>query len=184
MPTRELTDTDGQRWEIFEVRRSFAGRSVSSALNEGWLAFQSGDTKRRLPNYPADWAQLPEAQLWALFAQASRISVASGRTAIAASLLVRDTQAPSDTPAVDIEDPASSNPVRLEGSREDTVRAFARQARANGETVVQAAVKLKRFLADAGQDMGRAARKRDREWFIESFYLERYEEGRKAPESS
>lgn len=39
--------------------------------------------------------------------------------------------------------------------------------------VGQAAVELKRLLESAGEDMGAAARKRDREWFIETYYLER-----------
>ena len=37
----------------------------------------------------------------------------------------------------------------------------------------QAAVELKRVLEGAGEDMSAAARKQDRQWFIETYYLER-----------
>ena len=51
----------GQRWEVWEVRRrgQGEGRTVSPALEEGWLAFESAMEKRRLAPIPEDWEEMP-----------------------------------------------------------------------------------------------------------------------------
>lgn len=47
---------------------------VPAELQEGWLAFQNGEERRRLAPIPADWSTLDEAALLALLEKADRIS--------------------------------------------------------------------------------------------------------------
>jgi hypothetical protein len=46
---------------------------VPSALQQGWLAFQSGIERRRLAPIPENWTELPEEELILLLGQASLI---------------------------------------------------------------------------------------------------------------
>jgi hypothetical protein len=46
---------------------------VPNALQQGWLAFQSGNERRRLAPIPQNWTELPDEELISLLAQANLI---------------------------------------------------------------------------------------------------------------
>lgn len=67
MPSREYRDPSGVVWDVFEVHRLNNRKgAVRPALSEGWLAFVSAGQKRRLPQYPPDWLQLTDDELYEL----------------------------------------------------------------------------------------------------------------------
>lgn len=99
---RTFVDSTGTEWEAFDVvpreterratdRRSGslrqAGRDVerrerdrrlsvggrSLLTNQGWLAFQHGDERRRLSPIPANWQRASEAELEAYCRQARSV---------------------------------------------------------------------------------------------------------------
>ena len=71
MPTRQYRDPGGTEWEVFEVHRlNDRPNSVRPALSSGWLAFVSAGEKRRLPQYPAGWMELPDSELEDLLVKA------------------------------------------------------------------------------------------------------------------
>jgi hypothetical protein len=47
---------------------------VPQELQQGWLAFQNGDERRRLAPIPDNWVTLGEAALLTLLEKADRIS--------------------------------------------------------------------------------------------------------------
>lgn len=53
----------GQRWEVWEVRRRQEHRSVDPELAEGWLTFESAAEKRRLAPIPEGWEELDDETL-------------------------------------------------------------------------------------------------------------------------
>jgi hypothetical protein len=84
MPQREITDENGVRWKVWEVRPSNAERRrqrdayagperrqrddpnrlrFKSELVSGWLAVQSGRERRRIAPIPDDWEELSEVEL-------------------------------------------------------------------------------------------------------------------------
>ena len=71
MPIRTFQDPSGAEWEVFEVhRRNDRPTAVRPALSAGWLAFVSGQKKRRLPQYPSDWIELKDDELYELLGAA------------------------------------------------------------------------------------------------------------------
>ena len=64
-----VPDGDGAAREKREVRIR-----VPSALQAGWLAFQSGKDRRRLTPIPERWVALDEEQLVQLLARADRLT--------------------------------------------------------------------------------------------------------------
>lgn len=92
MSLRAFTDSNGQKWEAYDVvprieerrrydrrsgevkvdpsderrdtdRRVTVGRSQHITSKAGWLCFESQDERRRLTPIPADWARCDDAQL-------------------------------------------------------------------------------------------------------------------------
>ena len=88
MALREFTDTDGIRWQIWNVRpttryssplaraerrkrvshhfypdRRKGGFSLTPGLERGWLCFECDQEKRRLVPAPDDWATCDEGAL-------------------------------------------------------------------------------------------------------------------------
>jgi hypothetical protein len=67
-----FTDSTGRSWRVWNVERagSVAGRGdyLDPQYRGGWLVFEStfGNERRRLPDFPADWASYTQAQLEAL----------------------------------------------------------------------------------------------------------------------
>ena len=98
MTHRKLKDGDGKSWDVWEVYPSAVEQRMSgehpavpsengakqerrevrllvpSALQQGWLAFQSGGERRRLAPIPENWTALDDTALLALLCQADRLS--------------------------------------------------------------------------------------------------------------
>ena len=97
MTHRKIKDGVGRRWDVWEVYPSAVEQRMSgeypavnagkpsqpgkremrirvpSALQEGWLAFQSGNERRRLAPIPENWVALDEEALIRLLARADRL---------------------------------------------------------------------------------------------------------------
>ena len=73
---REIVDRSGRAWRVWEVPREQLDRTRPGAyagdFEQGWLCFESatGEERRRLPSYPANWRSLPDARLVALLDEA------------------------------------------------------------------------------------------------------------------
>jgi hypothetical protein len=103
MTHRKIKDGLGTPWDVWEVypsaverrmsgevpaaqridgsageRREFKVR-VPQALQEGWLAFQSGKERRRLAPIPANWISLDDIALLELLSRAARLTDGDGR---------------------------------------------------------------------------------------------------------
>lgn len=74
---RKFIDSDGTRWEIFQVSADMlaAGRPdfLPVAFRNGWLAFDNGAERRRLVRFPAEWEALPTTALCELLQSAERV---------------------------------------------------------------------------------------------------------------
>ncbi len=72
MSQRQIRSSEGvpvQVWE--ESDPGDPGYESKSALNpDGWLIFETDQTKRRLRLYPRDWCRLPEHRLRELYRRA------------------------------------------------------------------------------------------------------------------
>jgi len=106
MTHRTIKDGDGKSWDVWEVYPSVVEQRVSgeypampnaegsrlerrerreirirvpSALQQGWLAFQAGDERRRLAPIPEKWSDFDEAALIALLERADRLGDGNGR---------------------------------------------------------------------------------------------------------
>lgn len=85
MPVREFTDSEGAEWRVWDVTADqlhpVTRMEDLMDLAGGWLAFESGTEKRRLPPpYPADWATLPLPELEALCRKAPPVVRRAHRT--------------------------------------------------------------------------------------------------------
>ena len=74
---REFRDANGQLWRAWPVIPGQArpGRTAGRYLGEfhkGWICFEALESaaRRRLPQQPAQWAELPESELVRLLGQA------------------------------------------------------------------------------------------------------------------
>jgi hypothetical protein len=74
---REFTDARGLAWRVWQVspEQSHGRRkseTYSGEYSAGWLVFEAldGSVRKRLPHYPAHWADLPSEGLEALLAEA------------------------------------------------------------------------------------------------------------------
>ncbi|MEO6528612.1 MAG: hypothetical protein ABIP93_18485 [Gemmatimonadaceae bacterium] len=178
MPSRELIDSDGTVWEVFEVRRkpdpaAVERRSVSRGLEAGWLTFASKSEKRRMPEFPSGWETLSDEELWSLFHKARRAPQPDLRFA-GRNVAVSGTATGSSERIGSVEPPDVRSDVEPgAGSIERMVRTHARSARGKGTPPVEALVQLKRMLTDAGHATDKLSLKRARGWFVESYYLER-----------
>jgi hypothetical protein len=99
MTHRRIQDSEGRRWDIWEVYPSAVERRMSGEhkvippngeagrrsrreyrvvvphqLQDGWLAFQAGEERRRLTPIPERWATYSDTELRALLARAERIA--------------------------------------------------------------------------------------------------------------
>lgn len=76
---RSFADDMGTVWDVWEVRPAHVERRTPALafgphLQEGWLAFQSGDDRRRLAPIPSGWQQLGVAELRALLRQSEPVA--------------------------------------------------------------------------------------------------------------
>jgi hypothetical protein len=72
---REFRDAEGREWRVWPVTPSRTRGKREANLGEfehGWLAFETLDesARRRLPNYPVDWMDMPDAGLQDLLRRA------------------------------------------------------------------------------------------------------------------
>jgi hypothetical protein len=68
MAYREFKDENGRDWRAWDVAEPrYAHRSsggiVPPEFAHGWLAFESGNEKRRLCPYPKGWASMSDTEL-------------------------------------------------------------------------------------------------------------------------
>jgi hypothetical protein len=69
MALRDIRDSHGTPWQVFEIRPSNIPRSILDVRGDfadGWLCFLSEHERRRLAVYPADWETMSEGELVAL----------------------------------------------------------------------------------------------------------------------
>lgn len=176
MTAKTFTDSSGAAWEVFEVHRaSQSTGAVSAGLENGWLAFVSGETKRRLAPYPAEWGRATADELERL--------CASARHAPPSKFPLRRTLKPRlrrDTGSHTVIAPADQPVAEGEGAErrsvvETTVRTFAHEARTRGLPAVAAMLELKALLLDVHPEPDSPARDRPRvrRWFVDAYYFER-----------
>lgn len=167
MSSRQYRDPSGSVWEVFEVHRhTDRATQVRPALMSGWLAFVSASEKRRLPDYPSDWADFGDDELHELFVRARQAPSAIFPVVGPGGLGTR-ASAPHEEPQAAPPPPADAEPSLAERM----VRTHARSARGKGVAVIDAMVEMKRMLKDAGEDWSPSAIKVARRWFVESFYF-------------
>jgi hypothetical protein len=192
MPARTFEDSAGAVWEVFEVHRSSIGAgAVSGGLEQGWLAFMSGETKRRLAPFPPEWQTAPDPELERLCATARAVSPTKypfdpitrdrrrkEREEAGPPDLGEGRRAEDGTAAAVGETIAEGPGTPVTGEAEAveaTVRRFAHQARARNLPAIDALVQLKALLQDEFTDPNSDARdlRSVRRWFVEAYYFEK-----------
>lgn len=166
MAARTFTDSAGLTWDVFEVHRaSKRPGAVSAGLEQGWLAFASGEQKRRLAPFPPDWASSTDDEL-ALLCEAAR-QAPPPRYPLDQPLRPRIRRPMKRA----VEQPATNSEDGVQG----TVRAFAREARTRGLPAVAAMLELKTLLLERHPETDSEARDRKlvRRWFVEAYYFDR-----------
>jgi hypothetical protein len=184
MAARTFTDAAGRTWEVFEVHRaSQKAGAVSPGLENGWLAFASGENKRRLAPIPAGWALATETELQALCESARhapkprypldrpvrprirRTTTEDARGRVNDSAEQADLAAPA----------ASAEPRTPASDVEHTVRSFAHDARGRKLPVVTAMLELKALLRLNHPELDFENRDRQvvRRWFVDTYYFQR-----------
>jgi hypothetical protein len=78
MAVRDFTDASGVSWKVWPVtpdslQPKTAAEDYLGDYGEGWLCFESASERRRLANYPRDWAQLSDQALCDLLAAAAPV---------------------------------------------------------------------------------------------------------------
>lgn len=71
MAVRDFLDAEGVRWKVWPVipetlQPKTSAEDYLGEYESGWLCFESTSQRRRLPEYPAEWEQLSDAELRAL----------------------------------------------------------------------------------------------------------------------
>jgi hypothetical protein len=69
MALREFFDEQGNTWRVWDTRPT--SRLHRPEYASGWLTFEEGNRRRRLPYIPDGWVDLPEAELHRLCAEAT-----------------------------------------------------------------------------------------------------------------
>jgi len=162
---RTFEDSAGAVWEVFEVHRSTQKPgAVTSGLEHGWLAFVSGETKRRLAPFPPEWETAGVPELERLCAMA--------RVAPTPHFPL-DEETRRQRRDARVAEAATAAPARQ--SVEETVRSFAHEARSRGLAAIEAMLQLKALLNATYPEPDSEARdiRRVRRWFVEAYYFER-----------
>lgn len=95
MAHREFRDSKGRQWVVWSVQPEYAERRNAAAsaahrgaerrknaeyrvplsgdFSHGWLCFERKGEKRRLSPFPANWADMSDAELGALCATAAKV---------------------------------------------------------------------------------------------------------------
>jgi hypothetical protein len=82
MGLREFRDGKGTQWRVWDVRPDVLDKRTTAEdymrdWQEGWLCFESADTRRRLADFPSDWEALPDPELERLLADAQPVKARS-----------------------------------------------------------------------------------------------------------
>ena len=99
MPSREFTDKAGTVWRVWDVRPSALhpltkGEDYMGNFADGWLAFESGTEKRRLPApYPQRWVDFDLTALEALCRAALPVSPRRSRSPSGEQLAITEQSA-------------------------------------------------------------------------------------------
>src|ERR1700704_3818129 len=191
MAARTFADSAGAIWEVFEVHRSSTKPgAVSGGLEQGWLSFTSGDTKRRLAPIPPAWETSPDAELERLCSTARGVP----RAPPVFEPISRDRRRKAGEPAEKQDTGERRRAADEMGTQlgaataqggfalarggdtgvEETVRRFAHEARARGVPAIDAMVQLKSLLQErfVGPESDARDIKSVRRWFVETFYFE------------
>jgi hypothetical protein len=105
MTHRKIKDGDGRAWDVWEVYPAAVERRMSgehpavpqerrsdsnprreirlripAGLEQGWLAFQAGEDRRRLAPIPDDWIAFADEAIVALLLRADRITDGDGKS--------------------------------------------------------------------------------------------------------
>ena len=114
---RQFRDESGIEWKVSLTPRGSDAVSKEHYLPEayrgGWLVFESANEKRRLAPVPADWEQMPEADLAALCSKASTQPARARASAGAESK--------SDTPVSATRDPLRPQLKKAEQQLDQTL---------------------------------------------------------------
>jgi hypothetical protein len=73
MALRVFADAQGIQWTVWATRPDWRG-GVPDELKDGWLTFQSGDSRKRLAPIPRDWEEASVTRLQLYCAAADPIS--------------------------------------------------------------------------------------------------------------
>lgn len=78
MGLREFRDTQGVVWKVWDVTPAWLDRRTLAEdymreWQDGWLCFESADSRRRLARYPSKWEELDDVELERLLAQAQDV---------------------------------------------------------------------------------------------------------------
>jgi len=168
---------------VFEVHRlNHRPNTVRPSLTSGWLAFVSVQEKRRLPQYPARWAEMTDKELQGLLdaaflAPAPRYPVrgtgAADSTSVSPAVASGATTSTDNGEGLPVPLLASVSGTLGHGGVDSLVRAHARRARQDGVAVIAGMLGVKRALRDAGEDASRETLRLLRKVFIDEFYFSR-----------
>jgi hypothetical protein len=75
MAHRRLKVEDTE-WDVWDVRPETRTHRLGNELDNGWLCFQSGSTRRRLHPIPTEWDRSSDTYLVELFSQATEVAPA------------------------------------------------------------------------------------------------------------
>ena len=79
MGLREFRDGEGVLWKTWQVTADSLddrtrAEDYMKEWQEGWLCFESATARRRLAEFPADWAELPDSALEELLKRAQPVA--------------------------------------------------------------------------------------------------------------
>ena len=71
MPLRELEDTAGEMWRVWDtIPETTSG--LTPSYHGGWLTFDNGSERRRLAPVPRDWVHMSDDRLRLLLRASER----------------------------------------------------------------------------------------------------------------
>jgi hypothetical protein len=77
MALRNFTSRDGASWNVWNVIPTLTHHqrkvSLSSAMTEGWLCFESEGVKRRIVPAPAGWEEWSDEEMESALARAQQV---------------------------------------------------------------------------------------------------------------
>lgn len=75
---RSIKDATGTQWTVFEVKKQGAPGDrwtyLPTEYGNGWLCFESGNSKKRLTPVPEHWREATDEELRRMLAQAQAVN--------------------------------------------------------------------------------------------------------------